>query len=41
MEGSLFFRGKLEGIHTGVKIQDTFGTCLGYKIHGSFMKYGE
>lgn len=37
MEGHLFFRvmRKSEGIHTDVKVHDTFETCLGYKMHGS------
>lgn len=34
MEGSRFFRftEKLEGIYTDVKVHDTFGKCLEYKI---------
>lgn len=38
MEGSIFFRlmEKLEGFPTDMKVSDTFGKCLEYKVQGGY-----
>lgn len=43
MEGSIFFRlmEKLEGLPTDMKVRDTFGKCLEYKVRGGYTKYRE
>lgn len=43
MEGSIFFRlmEKLEGFPTDMKVSDTFGKCLEYKVQGGYEKYKE